>query len=192
MPEEDRRRWDERYLGDDRFQGQLPPHRFLQEHISLLPAGGLAIDFAAGLGASGGFLLGLGFRVIAADFSAVALRRARQSFPGLMAVQADLDRFPLPEARFDVLLNFFYLNRALFPAYPRALRPGGVLVMQTLTLDFQTIHPEIEDRFLLRPGELRSAFPGLETLVYEEGWTEGRRGHPRATASILARKPAAP
>lgn len=192
MPSEDQQRWDERYREDIRYQQVIQPHSFLVEHAHLLPAGGLAIDFATGLGANAGFLLERGFRVIGVDISPVALRRARRVFPDLIAVQADLERFPfaLPANGVDVILNFFYLQRELFPVYARALRPGGLLVMETLTRDFQAVHPEIEGRYLLQPGELRAAFRDLEILDYREGWNEGRQGHRRATAAVVARKPA--
>jgi hypothetical protein len=51
-----------------------------------------------------------------------------------------------------------------------------------------TIHPEIDPSFLLTPGELALAFPTLETLVYREGWQETSSRHPRAVASLVARK----
>ena len=46
--------------------------------------------------------------------------------------------------------------------------------------------PQREEH-LLRPGELRSLFPGLETLEYREGVVESERGT-KAVAGLVARK----
>jgi hypothetical protein len=51
------------------------------------------------------------------------------------------------------------------------------------------VQPGIDPGYLLSPGELRQAFPQLEILDYQEGWSESDSGHSRATASLLARKP---
>jgi hypothetical protein len=50
------------------------------------------------------------------------------------------------------------------------------------------LRPEIDPEFLLKPGELLQAFSELEVLDSRAGWEEGRRGHRRATASLIARK----
>jgi hypothetical protein len=44
-----------------------------------------------------------------------------------------------------------------------------------------------QDAFLLRPGELRSLFPGLETLEYREGLAESERGM-KAVAGLVGKK----
>lgn len=191
MPREDADRWDERYRDDQRYATFEAPRPLLVEYSPRLPAEGLAIDVAMGLGGNAGFLLERGFRVIGVDISGVAVRRAKARLPGLMAVQADLTRFWLPPHRFDLILNFYYLQRDLWPAYLQALRPGGLLFFETLTLRMLELLPETDPTYLLAPGELRQAFEGLEILHYEERWATGRSGRPRAVASLVARKPAA-
>jgi hypothetical protein len=42
-------------------------------------------------------------------------RRAKNNNPNIMAVQADLAHFYLPASHFDVILNFFFLQRPLIP-----------------------------------------------------------------------------
>ncbi len=140
-----------------------------------------------GLGGNAAFLLEQGLRVVGVDVSEVAVFRAKQRMPGLMAVVADLNHFFLPEYTFDVILNFFYLQRELWPRYQRALRPGGLLFFETLTIDMLQIHPEIEPAYLLKPGELRQGFEEMEILVYEEVWEEEKSGHRRSVASLVAR-----
>jgi SAM-dependent methyltransferase len=188
MPAEDAVRWNTRYQQEPR-ESYAQPRAFLVQHASWLPAQGLALDVAMGLGGNAGFLLERGLRVIGLDIAEVAVRQARARYPELTAAVVDLTRMTLPESRFDVILNFFYLQRDLWPVYARALRPGGLLFYETLTRDMLEIHPEVDPVYLLGPGELRSGFPGLEVLHYSEGWVDTRSDHQRAVASLLARAP---
>lgn len=190
MPDEDRLRWDERYLKDRRYSGLDRPRPFLVEHAYLLPASGLALDVAMGLGANAGFLLERGLQVIGVDISAVAVRRAKASFPALGVFIADLYGFHLPQASFDVILNFFFLQRDLWRDYELALKPGGLLIFETLFVAELPAQHAADPCYYLQPGELAAAFPGLETLVYRESISESEHKTPRHTAALIARKPA--
>jgi hypothetical protein len=76
----------------------------------------------------------------------------------------------------------------------QGLKPNGILFIETLTENMHAIHPEIETRFLLKPGELREAFTQsvladlMEILAYQENWQETTTSHPRAVASLVARR----
>jgi tellurite methyltransferase len=189
MAHEDAVRWDARYIEEPRYSSFEKPRAFMLKHIQRLPSSGLALDVAMGLGGNAGLLIRHGLRVVGIDISGVALRRAKERLPELMAVQVDLTQFYLPSNTFDVILNFYYLNRRLWEPYKTALRPGGWLVFETLTLDMQERKPEVSPEYLLQPGELRLGFADLEILDYREGWREGSSGHPRSVASLLACKP---
>jgi SAM-dependent methyltransferase len=189
MPIEDARRWDNRYLEDERFRTLNQPRQFLIEQAGWLPQRGLALDIAMGPGRNAAFLLERGLRVVGLDISWVALHRAKDYLPGLMAVQADLTRFFLPSQTFDVILNFYYLQRNLWSEYRRWLRPGGILMIETLTQDMLSIKPDIEPSYLLQPGELVQAFCDLEILAYHEGKRISRDGRISAVASLVARFP---
>lgn len=186
MKNEDAARWNQRYAGGirDSFEHPRP---FLLEAAAWFPTPGLALDVAMGLGGNAGFLLELGWRVIGVDISQVAVRRARATHPNLAAVVADVACFHLPEAAFDLILNFYFLQRELFPEYARLLKPGGMLVFETLLEDMLTVRPEIDPRYLLQRGELRQAFEDWEVLLYREGWQPTGKLHPRAVASLVAR-----
>lgn len=182
-------RWDERYQ-QARYNTFDQPRQFLIDHSELLPKAGIALDAAMGLGGNAGYLIDRGLSVIGIDISAVAVKRAKNQFPHIMAVQADLNHFFLPKAYFDVILNFFYLQRDLLSIYPELLRPGGLLLIETMTRDMLEIKPEIDPKFLLAPNELREVFASsMEIITYHEGWTLSRDGHRRAVASMAARLP---
>ena len=106
-----------------------------------------------------------------------------------MAVVADLTRFHLPAEHFDVILNFYYLQRDLWAKYRRFLRPGGILVIETLTQEMHGLRPDIDPLYLLRPGELQAAFRDWQILIYRESWVETETRHPKAVASLIARRP---
>ncbi len=187
MPLQDAHRWNTRYQEGSRASFEQP-RPFLVENSACLPSQGLALDAAMGIGANAAFLLAHGLRVIGVDISIVALRRAKQQLPALMPVLADLARFHLPPNCFDLVINFYYLQRDLWPVYFRSLRPGGILIIETLTEAMHAIHPEISPAFLLQPGELRQSFQHMHILTYREGWLEQKGRHPRAVASLIAQK----
>ena len=188
MAQSDSIRWDERYR-DPQYEQPLPPRRLLVENASLLPKGGRALDIAAGTGRNACFLEQRGFQVIGVDVSWQALRRAARYAPASHWVLADLECFSVPAGAFDVILNFYFLQRNLWPVFYRALRPGGLLFLETLTQDMRLHRPDLQDCNLLAAGELENAFPNMETLYHSEGWVESDHGKQKAVASLIARRP---
>lgn len=190
MPNQDALKWDNRYRNQKRYSGLKAARSLLVENSSLLPAGGLALDVAMGLGGNSEFLLARGMRVVGVDISWVAVHQAKVRLPRLQAVVADLPAFYLPRASFDVILNFYFLQRQLLGAYRQGLRPGGLLFFETLTREMLALDPDINPVFLLEPGELLEAYSDWEIVVYREGWVESRQGKSHPAASLIARKPA--
>ena len=184
--------WDERY----RTQEAVPergPASFLVESLHLLPPGGAVLDIATGSGRNALFLAARGYEVTGIDISPVAIERCREEAARLgrqvRAICADLASYRLPGSAFDVVLNFYYLQRELCPRIETMLRPGGLLVFETFTTE-QRRHGwgPTQDEHLLRPGELPSLFPGLEQIVYREGIAESERGK-KHVAGLVARRP---
>ena len=196
MAEDSERFWDERYRTEEAVP-ERGPAQFLVEHRDLLPRRrrGRALDVAMGTGRNALYLASLGYEVTGIDVSGVAVERCRSeaAHRGLRvdAVQADLEAYELPPAAYDIVIDFYYLQRELTPALAAALRPGGVLVFESFTTEQRRFGwgPQ-QDEFLLRPGELRSLFPALEVLAYREGVVESDRGK-KAVAGLVARKPKA-
>lgn len=188
--------WDERY-GSEEAAPERGPADFLVEHRQLLPPAGRALDVAMGSGRNALYLASLGYEVTGIDVSGVAVERCRAEAGrrGLRveAVKADLESYQLQRETYDVVIDFYYLQRELAPALVAALRPGGVLVFESFTTEQRRFGwgPQQEE-FLLRPGELRSLFAGLEELVYREGLVESQSGRgTKAVAGLVARKPEA-
>jgi len=187
--------WDARYR-DEEAVPERGPAAFLVEHRSLLPPAGRALDVATGSGRNALYLASLGYEVTGIDVSGVAVERCRAEADRLglrvEAVQADLGSYRLPRNVYDVVIDFYYLQRDLAPALVAALRPSGVLVFESFTTEQRRFGwgPQQEE-FLLRPGELRSLFAGLEELVYREGLVESQSGRgTKAVAGLVARRPA--
>lgn len=192
MPAEDARRWNARYKERIEDEKGYSPQPFLIAHAKFLPTTGLALDIAMGLGGNAGFLASRGLRVIGVDISVVGVRAAKARYSTLMGVVADLTRFCMPENSFDVILNFNYLQRDLWPGIEDALRPGGVLFFETMTERMLLANPSIDPNHVLAVGELATAFPSLETILYEEDDRYIPSTDASSTARLIARKPLSP
>lgn len=182
----DKVKWNERYRSE-RFFG---PRDFLTEHAPYLPERGIALDIATGLGGNAGFLIERGLRVVGVDISEVGLRRAKEQWPSLQAAVIDLTHYHWPPYSFDVILNFYYCQRDLWPRFRSMLKPGGVLIFESLTIETLRVRSDYNPDFLLQPEELYRAFAAWEVLAYREGWVEMKDHAPRAVASLVARRPA--
>jgi SAM-dependent methyltransferase len=153
------------------------PSAFLCAVASRLPHGRV-LDVACGSGRNARFFLARGDRVIGIDRARDALVKARAGAADspLGLIQADLEEFPLPAARFDVVVNIRYLQRSLAPQLRRALRPGGVLVFETFLREQLALgHPRNPD-FVLAHNELLRLFQGMRVLHYDEGLFEDEGG----------------
>ena len=128
--------WDARYAGSDLVWG-AQPNQFVARELAGVPAG-RALDVGAGEGRNAIWLAGLGWRVTAVDFSAVALDRGRQlaAARGLEVdwVQADLRVYRPEPGGFDVVLVAYIhlvpaeLTEVLHRA-AAAVAPGGRIVV---------------------------------------------------------------
>lgn len=187
MAQSDGFRWNKRYKEATTF-ALSEPRPLLLEADHWLPQGGLALDLAMGLGQNAAFLLQKGFKVIGVDISSIALQLAKRRYPQIMAVCADLEFFSLPANTFDVIINFYYLQRSLWDSVRKWLKPNGLLIIETMTIEMKALKPEIDERYLLQPEELKQCFSDFELLLYREGWRDRNGNHPRAVASMVARK----
>jgi 2-polyprenyl-3-methyl-5-hydroxy-6-metoxy-1,4-benzoquinol methylase len=173
MSRDDETRWDRQHA---EAQGLDRPSSFLAEiflagHGSIAP--GRALDIACGKGRNALFLAARGFDVTGLDISSVALKEARrQALARSLSVsfrRADLENVQLPQAHYDLIINFNYLQRSLIPQIHSALKMGGHVVFETYLMDQREIgHPQ-NPQYLLAHNELLNLFRGWRVLYYREG-----------------------
>jgi SAM-dependent methyltransferase len=105
----DREDWDRRYL-EKELVWSAEPNRFLVEEVAELTPG-RALDLGAGEGRNALWLAGRGWRVMAVDFSEVALDKARRIAVGrgveVEFVHADLTEYQPERAAFDLVLVLY-------------------------------------------------------------------------------------
>ncbi|HZI93298.1 MAG TPA: rhodanese-like domain-containing protein [Patescibacteria group bacterium] len=169
--------------------GPAGPSSWLIDNADLLPRGGTVLDLACGRGRHALLMASAGYSVRAVDsdperVEALRLDARRLELP-LEAELMDLESGTpdLGDATHDVILVFHYLHRPLFPSITRALRPGGLLLYETFTVD-QALrgHPKNPD-FLLQHGELARLVEPLRVERQRDGEFEQRM-----VASVAARR----
>jgi tellurite methyltransferase len=184
--EEDKKRWDEKY-DTERYLFGRDPIPFLRDHVDLLPKGA-ALDLAMGEGRNAVFLATKGVQVTGVDISETGARKAQalaaEHHVTLNTVVADLEQYTIPPGTFDVIFCTYYMQRDLFPKIVAALKPGGMVLIETFTVDHLQYRPTFPRAFLLEQNELLTLLPGLRVLRYQEVDTGDE-----AFASILAQKP---
>ncbi|MEK7850473.1 MAG: class I SAM-dependent methyltransferase [Deltaproteobacteria bacterium] len=178
--------WDTRYPTGDRVP-ERDPSRLLLDFSYMLPKG-RALDIACGEGRNAVYLARQGYQVDAIDISEVAIKNARMTAKGLDInfIVADLENFSIPEDTYDLIINFYYLQRSLLPKIKKGLKKNGLVLFETYTIEHQAFgHPK-NPEFLLKPNELLTLFNDLHIVYYREGVIEvdGKK----AIASLVGRK----
>ncbi|HVP80716.1 MAG TPA: class I SAM-dependent methyltransferase [Thermodesulfobacteriota bacterium] len=187
----DKKRWNKRF-GREEFALGKEPNPFLKKHIRLLPKG-RALDIATGEGRNAAFLAQKGFEVDAVDISQKGLRKARElareKGVKVNLLLVDLDRYQIERDRYDLIADFYFLERRLVPKIRRGLKKGGKVIFETYILEHRLLAtggPK-QTKYFLKPNELLRLFGGFRILFYREGiFREG--GREKAVASLIAQK----
>lgn len=186
--EQDRLFWNKRYDTETYILGKEPVE-FLKEHINILPRG-KALDIAMGEGRNAVFFAKNGFEVDGCDVSDIAVKKtlklAKENNVRVNAFVADLEIYKLPKNAYDVVACFYYLQRSLIPQIKEALKPGGMVIYETYTIEnwergFEG--PKNKD-YLLKTNELLDLFKDLTIIYYRELVLDDKK----AIASLIARK----
>jgi SAM-dependent methyltransferase len=163
------------------------PCVWLTGHRHLFPAAGDSLDLACGSGRHAIWLAEQGFRTLAVDRDATAIKslsdEASRRGLSIQTEVVDLENGQpyLEPGSFDLIVVVHYLHRPLFPSIVSALRSGGVLVYETFTRAQAARGKPTNPAFLLEPGELLDLVQPLEILASREGDFEGRM-----VASVVA------
>ncbi|MEZ4320474.1 MAG: class I SAM-dependent methyltransferase [Myxococcota bacterium] len=193
--------WDERYA-EDGFAYGLEPNDFLRERAGLLT--GDVLCLAEGEGRNATFLASRGLTVYGVDASSVGVAKtlalAAERGVTVHAEQGDLATYDLGEARWDGIVAVFAhlpppIRRRVHGSVARALRPGGVFLMEVYTprqLAFGTGGPQSVE-MLYEPEAVRAELVGLELEHFAELEREVHEGkyHGGRSAVLqgIARRP---
>ncbi len=196
--------WDQRFSGDDYLFGR-EPNDYLRSKAPLLPAGGSVLCVADGEGRNSVWLAKQGLKVQAFDISEVGVAKARllASEAGVSVdyTVADCEQYNWAAQSHDGVVAIFIqfadpeMRGRLFANMVRALKPGGVLILQGYTpkqLDYKTGGPG-QLSHLYTADLIREALNELrivELVEYEAELNEGARHAGRsALLGLVATKP---
>jgi len=167
--------WDERY-SDEEYAYGTEPNDFLVEAAHYLPSGRI-LCIGEGEGRNSVWLAEQGFQVTALDSSSVGLekaqRLARSRSVSIETVHADLAKYSFEEESWDGIVSIFChlppeLRKKVHRELIRALRPGGVLVLEAYTpgqLQLGTGGPPVREMMM----ELESLEAELQGLNFAHG-----------------------
>jgi len=196
--------WNQRYAGQDYLFGRAP-NEYLQAKAQLLPAKGSALCVADGEGRNSVWLARQGLSVQAFDIADVAVAKARrlaeEAGVSVDFTVADCDQWRWTPESLDVVAAIFIqfadppMRERLFANVVRALRPGGMLILQGYTpkqLEYKTGGPG-QLSHLYTADVIRDSFKSLNTVElveYEAELNEGSRHAGRsALLGFVATKP---
>jgi tellurite methyltransferase len=189
-------KWDARYAAGEGRHAFVasPPLRAAVD--GFVP--GRALDVAAGAGRHAIYLAERGWRVVALEGSSEgahvmceeAARRGLQD--RIESRIVDLES-PTAGAAFepdgyDLVCDFYFLDRALLPWMRAAVRRGGLLVAAIHLQGPSTMNPA----FLVAPGELAALAAGWGWKILHAREGEGTPrdgGHGSASSELIARRP---
>jgi len=172
-------RWETRFRPPGYVFGK-EPNVFLKAQAHRLRDRKTALAVADGEGRNGVWLAEQGLDVLAIDFSPAALVKAqalaKERGVRLRTEIADVTRWNWPHAAFDVIAAIFVQvvfpaeRTAFFDNLKRALKPGGLLLMQGYRpeqLNYRTGGPPEVERLYTR-ATLEAAFGDMAELEMRE------------------------
>ncbi len=145
--------WNRRYSEGRRSKLHTTLLRFY--HLAKI---GRALDVACGTGENAIFLAKKGFQVDAVDISDVAVRiarrNARREGVRVSFKSCPAEVFSWRPERYDLIINFYFLDRRIIPKMVRSLKRGGLLIFETYNTSYLNVKPDFNPEFLLRHGEI--------------------------------------
>ncbi len=162
-------KWDQIYQSETI---KTEPAAVLTENLYLLPAEGIALDLACGLGASALILAKQGLTTQAWDISAVAMHKLQQQADAHALTIKTSTKEITPDSFaancFDVIVVSRFLDRSICDAIMESLKLNGLLFYQTYTQQKISEQGPNNPRFLLAENELLQIFSALKLVYYRE------------------------
>lgn len=181
----DKGRWDKKYSTEVYLFGEKPIS-FLVDNVHLLPKGKV-LDIAMGEGRNGVYLATQGFEVLGLDISEKGLTKAHKlaekNNVTIETKVVDLENFTLEPNTYEVILCTYYMQKDLFKQFESALKPGGMIVVETYNIDYLK-YARFSRKWALDTNELLDIFKGLRVIRYQD-YDDGKEAY----SSIIAQKP---
>ena len=181
----DKDRWNSKYETEIYLFGEKPIP-FLADNVHLLPKGKV-LDIAMGEGRNGVYLATQGFEVLGLDISEKGLEKAhnlaKKNKVTIETKVVDLESFTLEPNSYDVILCTYYMQKDLFKQFQSALKPGGMIVVETYNVDYLK-YAEFSRKWALDTNEMLDIFKGLRVIRYQD-YDDGKEAY----SSIIAQKP---
>lgn len=187
MAQEDKERWDKKYK-----ENKIPnePIKLISDYAKLA-TGKQALDIACGTGRHSKYLASLGFEVDALDISSVAVEQLKDT-PHIHVKEVDFDTYTLPKEQYDLIVCTYFLERKLFPQMIDALKPNGIILMETFLHHPDNERAPSNPAFRLNEGELEATFNDrCELLHIREFWDEDYLGYKTMKTAMVAKKKSA-
>ena len=182
--------WDKRFSRDMYLYGKEPVE-FLRSHIGDLPMG-KALCLAAGEGRNAVYLAEQGYDVTAMDPSPKGLEKASalaaQRGVTITTEVGDLQEgYEMGVEEYDLITDFYYHDTKMLPDVMRALKPGGMFVLQNFSirqLDTNRFGPKNPD-YLVKPNELLEIFSDYRIVYYEDTVVELDEGMHQGPGAVV-------
>lgn len=179
----DKEKWDKTYE-----EQELPHHptQLVTKYAPLVK--GNALDIACGIGRHSKYLAKSGFSVKALDISSVAIAQL-QGLENIEAKEVDFDTYVLANDRYDLIVCTYFLDRKLFSQMIAALKPEGILIIETFLQDEENERTPSNPAFRLQKGELHSVFRAMGNFLHlKEYWDTDYRGCKTMKTSMVLQK----
>ena len=181
----DKDRWNSKYETEVYLFGEKPIP-FLVDNVHLLRKGKV-LDIAMGEGRNGVYLATQGFEVLGLDISEKGLAKAhnlaKKNNVTIETKVVDLESFTLEPNSYDVILCTYYMQKDLFKQFQSALKPGGMIVVETYNVDYLK-YAQFSRKWALDTNEMLDIFKGLRVIRYQD-YDDGKEAY----SSIIAQKP---
>jgi 2-polyprenyl-3-methyl-5-hydroxy-6-metoxy-1,4-benzoquinol methylase len=181
----DKDRWNSKYETEVYLFGEKPIP-FLVDNVHLLRKGKV-LDIAMGEGRNGVYLATQGFEVLGLDISEKGLAKAhnlaKKNNVTIETKVVDLESFTLKPNSYDVILCTYYMQKNLFKQFQSALKPGGMIVVETYNVDYLK-YAQFSRKWALDTNEMLDIFKGLRVIRYQD-YDDGKEAY----SSIIAQKP---